>query len=345
MLRFATVEEVSTYRGSDELADVLRQLQHFSASAAAASANVLAKNDPEYQFVLQCGTVCVTIEQEKTKILRFVTDHYSRRFPELAVLLQDGMTLCSAIALLGNDIHGTDRCVSELEELVPSQLLAAVIAAACTTRGAELPAGDMENIVAACNEYTSLEEVKQVLLEYIQERIILLCRNTCALVGCGIASQLVAVAGSVDRLAEMDANEVMELGSYRANKIGFAVKTAGFLQNVDLVQKQPPELRTRALRLVADRVVSTARIDANRPGADESEGLKARAFCIRRILSWTDPFIQEAQRKKYGLSNKLYEKRSRLTAQDRRYRDLAAARDAGSSTLSGSKALRRDRET
>lgn len=326
MLRFATVDEVSTFRGSDELVDALRQLQHFSANAAS-SAQVLQKTDAEYVFVLKCGNLCVRIEQEKMKIHRFVVDHYNRRFPELTVLVQDGITYCSVVALLGNDVHGMDRCITELEELVPSQLLAAVIAASCTTKGAELPESDMANIVAACHEYTSLEEMKQVLLEYIQERIILLCRNLCALVGCGIASQLVATAGSVDALAEKDTNEIMELGSYRAHKVGFAVKTSGFLQNVDLVQKQPAEMRQRALRLVADRVVAIARVDANRPGADESEGLKARSFCIRRILSWTDPFIQQAQRKKYGLSNKLYEKRARLTAQDRRYRDQAAARN------------------
>ena len=330
MLRFATVDEVSNFRGSDELAETLNQLQYFSTAKIAA--NVMLKTDPEYGFVLQCGTTCVKIEREKLKIHRFIVDHYARRFPELCVLVQDATTYARVVKLLGNSIDEMDKVMTELEALVPSQLLAAVIAAACTTRGDELPAADCANVLAACDEVTSLEEVKQVLLEYIQEKMIFLCRNICAFLGSGIASQLVATAGSVDDLANMDAQAVMELGSVRAQNIGFAVKTSGFLQNVDLVQKQPAELRSKALRLVADRVVSLARIDANREGADESEGLRARGFVIRRILQWTDPLIQAEQRQRHGLSNRLYEKRSRVKRTEHYW---GAAGTSGTTTRAG----------
>jgi U4/U6 small nuclear ribonucleoprotein PRP31 len=314
-LRFASVDQVSNFRGSDELASALKELQFYSQQTP--SSNVMLKTDPEYQFILNCGNLCVKIEYEKLKIHRFIVDHYARRFPELSVLVQDATTFARVVAILGNNIDEMDQVMEKLEDLIPSQLLAAVIAATTTTRGAILPDGDMENILEACNELTSLEEVKQVLLEYIQEKMIFLCRNLCAFMGSGIASQLVATAGSVDALAEMTNEEVAALGSQRAQKVGFAVKTAGFLHNVDLVAKQPPELRTKAMRLVSDQVVQLARIDAKREGADESKGLAARDYVIRKILEWTDPLIQEERKKKYGLSNKLYEKRTRLNQKDR----------------------------
>lgn len=314
-LRYASVDQVSSYRGSDELANVLRELQHYSQQKP--SSNVMLKSDPEYAFILNCGNVCVRIEQEKMKIHRFIVDHYARRFPELAILVQDATTFARAVNLIGNNVLEMDKIMEQLEELIPSQLLAAIIAATTTTRGQELPEGDMQNILEACTELTSLEEVKQVLLEYIQEKMIFVCRNLCAFLGSGIASQLVATAGSVDALAEMTPEDIATLGSQRAQKVGFAVKTAGFLHNVDLVAKQPPELRTKAMRLVASRVLDVCRIDSKREGADESKGLEARNDCIRKILSWSDPLIQEERRKKHGLSNKLYEKRSRVNQKDR----------------------------
>lgn len=333
-LRFASVDQVSTFRGSDELAAVLRELQYYSQQTP--SSNVMLKSDPEYKFILNCGNICVKIEYEKLKIHKFIVDHYARRFPELSVLVQDATTFARVVLILGNNISDMDHVMEQLETYIPSQLLAAVIAATTTTLGQELPEGDMQNILEACTELTQLEEVKQVLLEYIQEKMIFVCRNLCAFMGSGIASQLVATAGSVDALSEMTNDEVALLGSQRAQKIGFAVKTAGFLHNVDLVAKQPPELRTKALRLVADQVLQLSRIDAKREGADESKGLAARDFVIRRILSWTDPLIQEERRKKYGLSNKLYEKRTRLNQKDR------WAKAAANMTTFGGQ--RRDRE-
>jgi U4/U6 small nuclear ribonucleoprotein PRP31 len=315
MLRYTTVDQVSTYRSSDELGDVLKQLQLYADTPPAS--NVMLRSDPEYAFIINCGNVCVRIEHEKLRIHRFIVDHYSRRFPELAALVGDANTYARVVRLIGNAVHDMDAVIEPLEALVPSQLLVAVIAASCTTRGEELPPADLEHVAEACDELAKLEEVKQVLLEYIQERMILVCRNLCAYLGSGIASQLVATAGSVDALAAMDTADLQTLGSARGQNIGFAVRTAGFLQNVDLVQRQPAELRTRALRLVAEKVISLARIDANREGADESEGLRARDWTIRRILEWSDPLIQQEQRKRYGASNKLYEKRSRVKRGDR----------------------------
>ncbi len=315
-LRFATVDQVSTYRGSDELQRVLQDLQSYD-SAPPTAAKVMLRSDPEYSFILECGNVCVRIEQEKLKIHKFIVDHYARRFPELVVLVQDATTYARVVSILGNNIFEMDRFMEQLEEWIPSQLLAALVASTVTTRGQELPEGDMQNILAACKELTSLEEVKQVLLEYIQVKMIYVCRNICAFLGPGIASQLVATAGSVDDLALLTNEELIALGSVRAQKIGFAIKTAGFLNNTDLVQKQPAELRTKALRLVADQVSRLAKLDAKREGADESQGLQGRDFVIRKILEWTDPLIQEERRKKHGLSNKLYERRTRVNKADR----------------------------
>lgn len=315
-LRFATVDQVSNFRGSDELANILKELQYYD--EAKPTSTVMLKSDPEYQFILNCGNTCVKIEQEKLKIHKFIVDHYSRRFPELCVLVQDATTYARVVSILGNNIFvESERTMEELEEWIPSQLLAAVIACTVTTKGEELPPGEMENILQACHELTSLEEVKQVILEYIQVKMIYVCRNVCAFVGTGIASQLVATAGSVDELANMTPDQVVQLGSARAQRIGFAVKTSGFLQNVDLVQKQSAELRMKAMRLVADQVLRLARVDAKREGADESQGLQGRDYVIRRILQWTDPLIQEVRKSKHGLSNKLYEKRSRISRKDR----------------------------
>lgn len=133
----------------------------------------------------------------------------------------------------------------------------------------------------------------------------LICPNLCAFLGTAITSQLFAICGSVQKLSLMESADLIALGSRRGYKTGITLRTSGFLSNSDLVTNLPPPLRPKALRLVANMVLSLARIDANRRASSNEEGLRDRKQAIRRIQNWLDPPVIR------GAGHNMYERRGR----------------------------------
>lgn len=314
-LRYESVSEVSILFRTTELRTMFERMSEYMNEGMQAK-NALSRDDEEYHFVLNCSKMVMKMEVEKTKVHKFIRDHYARRFLELDMLCADAVTYAKLVKLISNDMN-LAGIIDEMDELVPSQVSCAIIACASTTDGQALDEVQLTRVVEACDELIGIEEAKQALLEYIQMRMILICRNLCAFLGGGIASQMFALAGSMDALAALDPEDLINLGKNRASTTGFAIETTGFLINVDLIACQPPELRTKALRLVSQTVIDVARVDANRRAADESFGLKCREEVKRKMLSWTDPLVQETQAKNRWLANKLYERRNRKGAAER----------------------------
>jgi U4/U6 small nuclear ribonucleoprotein PRP31 len=319
MLRYASVADVTSFFRGAELASVFTKLAQYGGDT---SKNAVTKDDPEYEFVQDCSRHALTIEMEKSKVHKFLRDHYGVRFPELAVLCPDGYTYAKCVKIIGNSADNMAQHVEALRELLPSQLLCAACACSATTPGRSLTDSELSVVVEACDEMLGLEEAKQLILEYIQTRMPLICPNLSAFLGTAITSQIFAIAGSVTAVATMDAQDLATLGSSKSGT-GVKVKSAGFLINADLVACHPPELRQKALRLVANRATTLARIDDNRRASDNTEGLKARDELKRKMLEWTDPLIQQVQSRLRGLSNKTYERRTRRRAADKATADRA----------------------
>jgi U4/U6 small nuclear ribonucleoprotein PRP31 len=321
MLRFASVADVSSFFRSEELQSVLNDLVQYTDETA--KKNAITKDDPEYEFVQQCSKHVLSIEVEKTKVHKFIRDHYGVRFPELAVLCADAYTYARCVREIGNGVETIATHVEKLRELLPSQLLCAACACTATTAGRSLTTAEIGVVLEACDEMIGLEEAKQLILEYIQTRTVLICPNLCAYLGTAIASQLFAIAGSIKEISHMDVPDLISFGSQKQMKSGVKIRSAGFLMNVDMVACHPPELRHKALRLVAGRAINLARIDDNRRASDNTEGLRAREEVKRKMLEWTDPLIQQVQSRLRGLANKTYERRSRRRAADKAESDKA----------------------
>uniref|UniRef100_A0A7S1Q872 Nop domain-containing protein n=1 Tax=Neobodo designis TaxID=312471 RepID=A0A7S1Q872_NEODS len=322
MLRFASVADVTGFFRGQELASVFTKLAQYGGDEAATK-NAITKDDPEHEFLQECSKHVLTIEVEKSKVHKFIRDHYGVRFPELASLCSDSVVYAKIVKTIGNGVDDLTPHVEALRDLMPSQLVCAACACSATTAGRALAESELSTVLEACEEMVGLEDAKQLILHYIQTRTPLVCPNLSSFVGPAIASQLLAIAGSVTTLSTMDAQEIAALGSARGHASGFKIKSAGFLINVDLVACHPPELRQKALRMVAARAVTLARIDDNRRASDDTEGKRAREELKRRMLEWTDPLVQQVQSRLRGLSNKTYERRTRRRAVDKAQADRA----------------------
>eukprot|EP00758_Cryptobia_borreli_P004156 Tbor_TRINITY_DN4214_c0_g3::TRINITY_DN4214_c0_g3_i1::g.23890::m.23890/K12844/PRPF31; U4/U6 small nuclear ribonucleoprotein PRP31 len=303
MLCYSKVTEVTHLIGSSIIMDTILQLKAYQENDE--KKGTLTKSDKEYDFLLKCCNLVWEIEGEKSKAHKFAVDHYSLRFPELTQMIPDNaITYANCVKAIGNNMDLSDT-VGILEDLLPSQIIAVIIACASTTSGKTMSHERMEAVFTACDTICLLEEVKQLLLEYIQTRMPLVAPNLCAFLGAGLTSQIFAFCISLTKVAQLDPSEIIALGSKRANSSGINVHTSGFLSNSDLVLNHPPEMRSKALRLVALNVVNLARIDDNRPGSDDSAGLKARDDVRVKMVRWTDPLLQK------GAANNTYERLSK----------------------------------
>jgi U4/U6 small nuclear ribonucleoprotein PRP31 len=308
MLAYPSVKHITGLLRSHTMADAVRRIGDYTAQDVK---NAIPKDDPEYGFVCECSELVLHVEVEKAKVFKFLRDHYAVRFPELALFVTDGVKYAQAIEIIQNAPEHIDgNGIEKLEQIFPSQLIAVIVACGSTTQGRALADDSATAVLEACKEMEALEAAKQMLLEYIQQRIPLICPNLCAFLGSGITSQMFALTSSVDKIATMDPTDLANLGSVRHDKSGIPIKTAGFLANSDLVANHPPQLRPKALRLVANAAVVLARVDAHRRASDDSEGLRQRQDVRNKMIQWTDPLVIR------GAANSTYERKGRKRLKD-----------------------------
>lgn len=310
-LRCSSVTEATQLLRSTYLSTMLQRLSDFEEDSGRSSKTVLLPDDPEYQYVSDCSNLVLRIEAEKRRVFVFLRAHYNRRFPELAMFLHEPVVYAKAVKILQNTVD-LASVVESLVEFIPSQMLVVIISCASTTKGNPLPEEELRAVVEACEELDHLEKVKQTFLEYIQCTMPLICPNTCALLGTGITSQLFAIAGSAAKLARLDPNDLIQLGSRRASQSGgaIAIHTTGFLSNCDLISNLPPQLRPRAIRQLARSVLTVLRIDASRLAPSKDKGVQERRKCFDRFRQWLNPVVVA------GAGNIIYERRSRKRRRD-----------------------------
>lgn len=303
VLRCNSVTEVTTLLRSSYLSSMFRKLNDYEHVGGNVK-NAITPDDPEWAYVSDCSALVLRIEVAKSRVMVFLRAHYAVRFPELAMFFSDSVLYAKVVRIIDNTMDLTN-VVDALDELVPSQMLIVIIACASTTSGRELTAEELNRVHEACQEMENLEMAKQTFLEYIQSSMPLICPNLCAFLGTAITSQLFAITGSVTKLSTMDTADIAVLGSKRANDGGVAIRTTGFLSNVDLVANLAPQLRPKALRLIAATTLNLARIDANRRASSKEEGVRQRKMVFHRIRSWLDPPVVR------GAGHNMYERRGR----------------------------------
>ena len=316
MLGFTSVLDVCKFSSSHELAEVIREIQRYQTEEdnGGEPKNSIVKDDPEHKVLMDCAKAVWRLEGEKSLAHRFIVDHYSLRLPELAMLIpSDAVIYAKAVQLIGNAVDDLTPVIDALDALIPSQISSIVIAVCCTTRGVPLDAARLAAVLKACEHVAFVEGLKQIFLDYIQQRMPLVAPNVCAFLGAALTSQIFTMCESLERLSQMDQSELIELGSHRRDRAGVRVHTAGFLSNCDLVLIHPPEIRTKALRLVAPQVLELARVDDNRRAPDDSQGVKAREDVRMKMIRWSDPLLQR------GAANNTYERLSK-GARERRAR-------------------------
>jgi U4/U6 small nuclear ribonucleoprotein PRP31 len=268
---------------------VLQKIAHYQSLAPGQGTRNIGniEDNPEYQLLTQSNTLSTGIDNEIILVHKFIRDHYSARFPELEILIQNPLDYARAVAIIGNGPMENIRQISEstdnivgqsLKQVLDGPSLMVVTVEATTTKGEPLSDSELATVRSACQMILKLDHAKKVLTEYVQSRMSMFAPNLTALIGSLTAAQLINYSGGVAGLAKTPSCNIPPLGNKKnARGIGMStnagIRNQGIIYHNDIIRAVPQDLKVQAMRILSAKVVLAARIDSAHESPSGEQGL------------------------------------------------------------------------
>jgi nucleolar protein 56 len=152
-----------------------------------------------------------------------------------------------------------------------------------SSMGAHLSHQDVENMLAFARSIKIMFEERDRLEKYLEGIMKKYCPNVTELAGATIAARLLREAGSLKRLAMIQASTIQLYGAekalFRHLKTGARPPKHGFIVNHPLVSKAGKQDKGKVARALADKISIAARVDyfkGDPIGESLRKGLEAR---------------------------------------------------------------------
>ncbi|WZN61233.1 U4/U6 small nuclear ribonucleoprotein Prp31 [Chloropicon roscoffensis] len=230
------------------------------------------------------------VDTDVANLHAFCRQLYKPKFPELETLVHHPVDYARVVRMIGNE---TDLTELDLGSVLPSATVMVVSVTASTTTGRPLPERDLAECLKCCELVLKLDEDKSSLLKYVEERMGQTAPNLSAVLGSECASRLLGVAGGLTNLSKIPACNIQVLGSKKSDLAGMSSSTnyqhRGLIAESPLIKSCPPQLRKKALRLVAGKCALLARVDAHGEDAEGAAGGRLRQEIEKKIEKWQEP--------------------------------------------------------
>ncbi|ELT98453.1 hypothetical protein CAPTEDRAFT_177631 [Capitella teleta] len=287
-----SVHGIAKLRDSEELQDILDQIEYFSQHVEGRQVVGPVEADPEYQLIVQANNITVEIDNEINVIHKYVRDIYYKRFPELESLVSQPLEYMKTVKELGNTIDKSKNNEVLQEILTPATIMVVSVTAS-TTQGQILSSEDLERVIDACNMSVDLVAHKHNIQTYVESRMTFIAPNLSTIVGASTAAKLMGVAGGLTNLSKMPACNVLVLGAQKRSLSGFSASAllphTGFIYYSDYVQSRPADLRKKAARLVAAKCALATRVDSTHSSADGKVGRDLKADIDGKLDKLQEP--------------------------------------------------------
>ncbi|KAL7775170.1 hypothetical protein CFE70_006088 [Pyrenophora teres f. teres 0-1] len=192
-----------------------------------------------------------------------VKEWYGWHFPELAKILNDNLAYARVVLKMG---FRTKARESDLSEILPEEIEAAVKAAAEISMGTEITEEDLEATSALAEQVVDLTEHRQSLGSYLSSRMQALAPNLTALVGELVGARLIAHAGSLMNLAKSPGSTIQILGAekalFRALKTKHDTPKYGLIYHASLIGQATGKNKGKIARMLAAKSALGLRVDA-----------------------------------------------------------------------------------
>jgi U4/U6 small nuclear ribonucleoprotein PRP31 len=258
-----SVEQVAHLMTSERFTGIMADINRFKEEGSDRVIVGALENDPEYKLIVETNQMSAEMDDEMMLIHKFIRDLYAKKFPELESLILNPVDYARVVKVIGNEM---DMTMVNLEEVLPSATIMVVSVTGSTTNGKPLPEDELRKTVEGCDEMLRVFHARIEMLEYVESRMTKFAPNISVLIGTSLASQIIGLAGGLTALSKIPSCNVQALGSNHktlqglANKAGSGIgANNGLISQCEIVQTAPPELKQRALRLVAGKVTLAAR--------------------------------------------------------------------------------------
>eukprot|EP00252_Welwitschia_mirabilis_P023766 TRINITY_DN681_c0_g1_i1.p1 TRINITY_DN681_c0_g1~~TRINITY_DN681_c0_g1_i1.p1 ORF type:complete len:483 (-),score=136.69 TRINITY_DN681_c0_g1_i1:284-1732(-) len=290
-LNYDDLDSVSKLQKSQRYLDIIQRVEEaLKKDFEMTRTGVVLEDDPEYQLIVDCNALLVDIENEIIIIHNFIRDKYRLKFPELESLVLHPIDYARVVKKIGNEV---DLTLVDLEGLLPSAAIMVVSVTASTTTGKPLSEENLQKTLDACNRALALDESKKKVLDFVESRMGCIAPNLSAVVGSAVAAKLMGAAGGLSSLAKMPACNVQLLGAKRKNLVGFSTATSqlhvGYLEQTEIFQSTPPDLRKQVCRLLAGKSTLAARVDSTSQDPTGKYGRTLKEEIGKKIEKWQEP--------------------------------------------------------
>ncbi|PGG98768.1 nucleolar protein 58 [Blastomyces parvus] len=249
-------------------------------------------------MIVQAIALLDDLDKELNTYAMRVKEWYGWHFPELAKILNDNIAYAKVVLKMGMRSNSEE---TDLAEILPEEIEAAVKAAADRSMGTEISNEDLDNIQALAEEVIGFSEYRQQLANYLTARMTAIAPNLTALVGELVGARLIAHAGSLVNLSKSPASTIQILGAekalFRALKTKHDTPKYGLIYHASLIGQATGRNKGKMARILAAKAAIGLRVDAltdwpvdadgNEPTEEEKAalGIESRYYLEKKLAA------------------------------------------------------------
>jgi nucleolar protein 58 len=246
-------------------------------------------------MIVQAINLLDDLDKELNQYAMRVKEWYGWHFPEMAKVINDNLAYARLIRKVGmrSNMSSTD-----LSDILPEDLEAAVKAASEVSMGTEITEEDLETIQSLATQVDELTTYRALLASYLSSRMQALAPNLTQLVGELVGARLIAHAGSLQNLAKSAGSTIQILGAekalFRALKTKHDTPKYGLIFHASLVGQASGKNKGKIARMLAAKAALGVRVDSMDTGKDENGddlpedersalGIRGRRYLEKRL--------------------------------------------------------------
>ena len=189
---------------------------------------------------------------------------YGVHFPELDRLVEKHETYARLVRDLGYKDNFTIEALER--ESIPKDKVDNIATVAEKSMGADMTKQDLEEIQALSKNVLKTYELRKNMENYVNKTMEEVAPNTKAVAGALLGARLIAIAGSLQKLAMKPASTIQVLGAekalFRSLKTGARPPKHGLIFQHSLLHDAQRWQRGKIARVLAGKVAIAARTDA-----------------------------------------------------------------------------------
>ncbi|VTZ66412.1 U4/U6 small nuclear ribonucleoprotein PRP31, putative [Plasmodium chabaudi chabaudi] len=253
------------------------------------SLNDNSQNDEEV-LIEKCIELIIKIDTEILNIHKYLKDIYSTKFPELDSIVYTPLEYISVVSRIKNE---SDIKNIDFSDILPNTTVMAIVVASSMTTGIKLPDHLLKSCMSFCDEALELNENRQKILIYLENKMFLLAPNLTMLLGSALTARLISCVGSLKNLSVTSSQNLIVVGNSKKSTLGLSNvnKTfgVGILSTSEIVQSVPDAYKKKAISLLAGKCSLASRIDYFKKYKEGQYGLLLREYVINHLIKLQEP--------------------------------------------------------